>query len=50
MMENDYADNLLSDSNDDDFYRFDMEDVDLVEVNTNSILLFINFGICHVYI
>ena len=50
MMENDYANILLSDSNDEDSYRFDMEDVDLVEVNTNSTSLFINFGLCHVYI
>ena len=38
MAENDYADILLLDSNDEDFYRFDMEDVDLAEVNTNSVL------------
>ena len=50
MAENDYADILLLDSNDEDFYRFDMEDVDFVEVNTNYILLFINYGLCHVYI
>ena len=43
MMENNYADILLSDRNDEDSYGLDIEDVDLVEVNTNSILSFFLF-------